>query len=105
MIGTHNDGTHDYGYDCSMPREITFDGVHVDDSNHPENYQGMYILGDPGGGDPANSPFPYARCEKVIIRGLTTASGMEPRISPNAQLEQNVILVEEESSPNRTPGS
>ena len=96
MIGAHNDGTHDYGYACSMPREITIDGLHVDDSNHPENYQGMYLLGDPGGSDPADSPFPYARCEKVTIRGLTTASGMAPRISPNAQLAQDVVFVEEE---------
>ena len=62
--------------------QITIDGLHVDDSNPPENYQGMYLLGDPGGGDPTDSPFPYARCEKVIIHGLTTASGVAPRISP-----------------------
>lgn len=94
MFSVRNDGKHDFGYPCSMPREITIDGLYVDDSNHPEHYQGMYLFTDPGG-DPADSPFPYARCEKVKIQGLTTASGKTPRISPNAQVEKSVVVVNE----------
>ena len=85
MFSVRNDGKHDFGYPCFMPREITIDGLYVDDSNHPEDYQGMYLFCDPGGSDPADSPFPYALCQKVKILGLTTASGKKPRISPNAQ--------------------
>ncbi len=99
MIGTRNDGTHDFGYPCFMPREITIDGLFVDDSNHPENYQGMYFFSDPDagydrGGDvkPADRPFPYAPCRKVRVRGLTTASGKKPRVSANSQIEKSIVI-------------
>jgi len=103
MIYVRNDGMHDFGYTCFMPREITIDGLYVDDSNHPEDYQGMYFFSDPDGNndrgddiEPADRPFPYARCQKVRVRGLTTASGKKPRVSPNAQIEKSIILIEED---------
>jgi hypothetical protein len=92
MISARNDGMHDFGYPCFMPREVTIDGLYVDDSNHPENYQGMYLFCDPGGSNPADRPFPYTWCQKVTVRGLTTASQMKPRVSPNAQAEKAIIL-------------
>jgi hypothetical protein len=98
MFRVGNDGTHDFGYDCHMPREITIDGLYVDDSNHPEGYQGMFFFSNPGGGDPADSPFPYGRCQKLTVRGLTTASGKKPRVSPNAEVESRVAVVEEPTS-------
>ncbi len=95
MFHVGNDGAHDFGYACSMPREITIDGLAVDDSNHPQDYAGLFFLSDPGGKDPADSDFPYARCEKLTIRGLTTASGLKPRLSSNAQVARSVALVEQ----------
>ncbi len=97
MFFVGNDGTHGFGYPCFMPREITIDGLYVDDSNHPEGYQGMYVFSNPGGSDPADSPFPYRRCQKVTVWGLTTASGKKPRVSRNAQVEKSVVLIEEPS--------
>jgi hypothetical protein len=99
MIQSQNDGMHDFGYPCFMPREITIDGLFVDDANHPQNYQGMYFFSDPFGGKdqpPAQRPFPYAPCQKLRVRGLTTASGKKPRVSPNAQIEKSVVLIEED---------
>lgn len=93
MISAHNDGTHDFGYPCCMPGEVTIDGLFVDDSNHPENYQGMFLFSDPGGRQGADAPFPYAICRQVTIRRLTTASGKKPRISPNAWLAESVVVV------------
>ena len=98
MFYVGNDGTHDFGHPCFMPREITIDGLFVDDSNHPENYRGIYLFSDPGGRDPEDSPFPYERCQKVTIRGLTTASGEKTRVSRNAQVAKSVALVEEPAS-------
>lgn len=94
MIGARNDGMHDFGYACFMPREVTVDGLHVDDSNHPEDYQGMYLFCDPGGAGPAERPFPYTWSRKVTVRGLTTSSGKKPRVSPNAQFEKGIVVVE-----------
>ena len=103
MIGVRNDGMHDFGYPCFMPREITIDGLFVDDKNHPEDYQGMYFFTNPdnnhAGGEaimPAEErPFPYARCEKVRVQGLSTASGKKPRVSSNAEIKKGTIVVEE----------
>jgi len=99
MIYTRNDGMHDFGYTCFMPREVTIDGLYVDDSNHPEDYQGMYLFSDPDGGKnikPEDRPFPYTLCRRVKIRALTTASGKKPRVSPNAQIKKSLILIEED---------
>ena len=98
MFHVGNDGTHDFGYDCYMPREITIDGLCVDDSNHPDDYQGMFFFSNPGGSDPTDSAFPYTRCQKLTVRGLTTASRKKPRVSPNAQVANSVVLVEEPPS-------
>jgi hypothetical protein len=98
MFHVGNDGTHDFGYACYMPREITIDGLYVDDANHPGDYQGMFFFSNPGGSDPTDSAFPYTRCQKLTVRGLTTASGRKPRVSPNAQVEKSVAFVEEPPS-------
>ena len=63
MFGVRNDGTHDFGYPCFMPREITIDGLYIDDSKHPKGYEGLYLFSNPGGRAPEDSPFPYARCK------------------------------------------
>lgn len=103
LFGVRNDGMHDFGYPCSMPREITIDGLFVDDSNHPEGYEGLYLFTDPdamSAGDgavdmAAERPFPYARCQRVILRGLTTASGRRPRVSPNEELARSIAVIEQ----------
>lgn len=109
MIGARNDGMHDFGYPCSMPRQITIDGLFVDDSgalslsNHPADYQGMYLFTDPDdthavGQDIAlatERPFPYEWCKKVQVRGLSTASGKKPQLSPNAAFQKSTVVVEE----------
>ena len=97
MIYTRNDGMHDFGYRCFMPRRITIEGLFVDDSNHPEDYQGLYFFSDPDGGKDikqAKRPFPYKRCQTLRVQGLTTASGKRPRVSPSADIEKNVIFID-----------
>ena len=98
MFGVRNDGTHDFGYPCFMPREITIDGLYIDDSKHPKGYEGPYLFSNPGGRAQEDSPFPYAQCKTVTIRGLTTASGKKPRISSNEQIEKSVVVIEEPPS-------
>ena len=102
MIGVVNDGLHDYGYPCFMPREIIIDGLFVDDTNHPEDYQGMYFFSDPDGmrdgiedlPPAAERPFPLEPCQTVRVRELTTASGKKPRLSPNAEMARSTVVIE-----------
>jgi hypothetical protein len=101
LINVRNDGMHDFGYPCTMPHTITIDGLAVDDSNHPADYTGLYLFTDPDVMNPgdnvlplaAERPFSYQRSEKITVRGLSTASGKEPQVSPNANL-QNEIAIE-----------
>ena len=106
MIGVSNDGMHDFGYPCSMPREITVDGLEVDDSNHPDDYQGMYFFTDPDDvhfgvedtAPAAERPYPYEPCRKVTVRGLKTACGMKPRLSPTGRMDAHTVVTDEDSN-------
>jgi len=83
LIGGGNDGTHDFGYPCYMPSEITIDGLFVDDSKHPDGYQGFYFFNHPKPpreGLPEERPFPYQPVRKITIRNLRTASGKQPSL-------------------------
>ena len=107
MIRAQNDGTHDFGYPCFMPREIVVDGLFVDDRNHPDGYEGMYFFADPFAADrtardgaaaaagPWDRPFPYEPCRTVRVRNLRTASGKKPRLCPGGELEKYTTVVEE----------
>ena len=103
MIGVSNDGMHDFGYPCSMPRDVTIDGLVVEDSNVPDDYDGLYLFTDPDAGAPGvepvelgdERPFAYARCQEVRIRDLTMVSGKRWRVSPNAELEGSIVVIEE----------
>jgi hypothetical protein len=102
LINVSNDGMHDFGYPCSMPTEVTIDGLFVDDTNHPEDYQGMYFFTDPDGMNDGveditpttTRPFPYEACQKVTVRGLTTASGKKPRLSPSEKINASTVVIE-----------
>ncbi len=101
MIGVNNDGMHDFGYPCSMPRQITVDGLYVDDRNTPPDYDGLFLMADPDGRHtdadaaalPEPRPFPYQPCRKITVRGLETASGKQPRLSPNPDLSAHTVVV------------
>ena len=96
LLAASNDGQHDFGYPCFMPREITIDGLVIDDSHHLKDYAGTYLFTDPDGGKAgtATRPFPYRPTEQVTIRHLTTASGLKPRLSPNAEFAARVRVIE-----------
>ncbi len=97
LMQASNDGEHDFGYPCSMPREIVIDGLEIDDRNHPEkNYKGPWLFSDPGGSGDLNAeaaPFPYVLTEKVSIKNLKIASKKKLRISPNQRVEKHVKVI------------
>ncbi len=100
MINAHNDGMHDFGYPCFMPATITVDGLDVDDRNHREDYQGFFLFsnydafnGNPNDMPPDERPAPYTLCDCVKLNNLTTASGIEPQVSPNNELCRHVKIL------------
>jgi hypothetical protein len=92
LFGMRNDGTHDFGYPCYMPREIEIDGLFVDDAKHPKGYKGVAFFGDPIGGPRKERPFPYALTKTLKVRGLKTATGLPPRVATNPELAKAVAL-------------
>ena len=86
LISGSYSGQHDFGYTCYMPERITIENLHIDDSNHPENYQGPTIFTNFNPkmtDDSYQEQFPYIRTREVILRNVTTSSSKELRISDN----------------------
>ncbi len=86
LIGGFNSGQHDFGYTCYMPERITIETLHIDDSNHPEDYQGPAIFSNINPqmtDDTYQEKYPYVRTREVILRNVTTTSGKDLRLSDN----------------------
>jgi len=95
LIGGSNDGQHDFGYTCYMPERITIDGLHIDDSRHPEGYRGPTIFADfnPRFTDATHKEkYPYIRTREVILNGVSTASGKPLRTSKNPFMFKDVLV-------------
>jgi hypothetical protein len=93
LIGGSNSGQHNFGYTCYMPERITIENLYIDDSNHPEDYQGAAIFANFNSQIVDSSyqeKFPYVRTREVIIRNVTTASGKALRVSDNPFMFKDV---------------
>jgi hypothetical protein len=98
LIGGSNSGQHDFGYTCYMPEKITIENLKIDDSNHPENYQGPAIFGNfnPKMTDESYvENFPYVLTKEVILKNVTTASGKDLRLSDNPFMFKDVKVITE----------
>lgn len=95
LINGSYSGQHDFGYTCYMPEYITIENLHIDDSNHPENYQGPAIFANfnPKMTDDSYiEEFPYVKTREVSLKNVTTASGRELRVSDNPFMFKDVRI-------------
>lgn len=86
LISGSYSGQHDFGYTCYMPERIIIENLHIEDSNHPEDYQGPAIFTNFNSkmiDDSYEEQFPYVKTKKVILKNVTTASGKSLRVSDN----------------------
>ena len=84
LIGGSYSGQHDFGYTCYMPAVITIENLTIDDSHHPEDYQGPAIFANfnPKMTDVSyQEQFPYVKTNEVILKNVTTTSGKALRLS------------------------
>jgi hypothetical protein len=96
LISGSYSGQHDFGYTCYMPERITFENLHIDDSNHSEDYQGPAIFSDfnPDRTDDSYvEKFPYMITREVILKNVSTTSGQEIRTSNNPFMFRDVKLI------------
>jgi hypothetical protein len=104
MFGAENDGRHDFGYPCSMPRVIRIEGLFVDDSKHGANYNGITLFSDPLGVSPAKRSFAYRLTEKLEVSGLKVASGLPVRICENPAVARAISVVSKSESAGSVKG-
>jgi len=93
LISGYNTGQHDFGYTCFMPETITIENLHIDDSNHPADYQGPAVFGNFNpemNDDSYREQFPYVKTKEVILKNVTTSSGKELRVSDNEVMFKGV---------------
>ncbi|WP_428658684.1 hypothetical protein [Runella sp.] len=93
LISGSYSGQHDFGYTCYMPERITIENLRIDDSRHPENYQGPAIFSNFNSemtNDSYREKFPYVKTKEVILRNITTVSGKALRISDNPFMFRDV---------------
>jgi len=98
LIGGSNSGQHDFGYTCYMPERITIENLHIDDSRHPEDYQGPAIFSNfnPQMTDESyQEKYPYVKTREVILKNVSTASGKDLRLSDNPFLFKDVKVIRE----------
>jgi len=98
LINGSYSGQHDFGYTCYMPERITIENLHIDDSNHPEDYKGPAIFANfnPKMTDDSYvEKYPYVKTKKVVLKNVTTASGKELRLSNNLFMFKDVKVVKE----------
>lgn len=89
-------GQHDFGYTCYMPEKITFENLVIDDSNHPDDYEGPTIFSNFNPemtDDSYQEKYPYVLTNYVILKNITTASGKDLRISSNPYMFRKVEVI------------
>ena len=93
LIGGSNPGDHDFGYTCYMPQKIIIENLRIDDSTHPENYEGPVLFANFNPqmtSETYQEKFTYVRTEEVILKNVTTASGKPINISDNKIMFKDV---------------
>lgn len=96
LISGFYSGQHDFGYTCYMPQKIIIENLQIDDSNHPEGYQGPAIFADFNPqmtNEKYVEEFPYIITRKVILKNVTTASGKPLRVSDNKFMFRDVEVI------------
>jgi hypothetical protein len=103
FVNGHNEGDFDYGFTCYMPRNITIDGLYVDDSamQNEENYRGVYMLANitPENKDDSFSyAYPYHVTQRLSVRNFRSATGKKWNLSPNPYMYRGVLVEEDGES-------
>ncbi|QGY43785.1 hypothetical protein GM418_08970 [Maribellus comscasis] len=93
LISGSYSGQHDFGYTCYMPERIVIENLHIDDSNHPQDYKGPAIFANFNSemtNDSYVEKFPYVKTKEVILKNVTTVSGKALRLSDNLFMFKDV---------------
>ncbi len=96
LISGSYSGQHNFGYTSYMPEKITIENLQIDDSNHPEDYNGPVIFTNFNSKNTNASyqeKYPYVLSKKVILKDVTTKSGKEIRLSENSFMFNEIKVI------------
>ncbi|MBP5210099.1 MAG: hypothetical protein J6125_04475 [Clostridia bacterium] len=91
VVSGNNDGTHDFGYECTMPQQITIDGLTIHDD--APVIESIAFLGDYADRHTGDRPYPYGTPSVLSIRGVSTDSGRivevcrKPELYPDTEIK------------------
>jgi hypothetical protein len=93
LLAGKNNGQHNYGHPSQMPETITIEGLKIEDKEHPDDYQGSFVLGNfnPGYKDASFVEIvPYAKPRKITTKHVTVSSGKSLGLSQNPVMFRDV---------------
>lgn len=96
LIGGSNSGLHNFGYECMMPHTITISNLTIDDSAHPNNYNGPVIFANFNSqmkDESYKQTFPYKTTGKVILQDVVVKSGKPLNLSVNDYMFKEVSII------------
>jgi len=100
LVRGWNSGKHDFGYPCSMPCKVTFDGLNIDDSAVGRG--GVYLFSDfvgDGRDRGEAAPNKYKLTEKAVLTNVETTSAREVHVSPNPELFKDLVVERTSATP------
>jgi hypothetical protein len=89
MFSMQNDGTHDFGYACFMPKTIKIENLTVEE---PKGSGDVFLLDDAIGKSKGEKAFPYSLTEAIQIKNFKSNSGKPPKISKNPEMAKAIKL-------------
>ncbi len=95
IINPWNQGEHDFGYTCCMPKTITIDGFKVSDElSTSENGVNAAILGNYIREYSPDKPYAYITSEKVTVKNFNTEGNVKYCITTNPQAYEKTSVEE-----------
>jgi len=86
ILAASQNEDHDFGYACSMPHNIVFENILVDDSQAAEDFQGVFLFSDYNPlvtDQEIKSTHPYQLPSSLAVRNVRTVSGREVGLCNN----------------------
>lgn len=97
VIGSLNDGDHDYGYPCYMGRNIVIDGLRIINGKNTPKENTQITLFARCDGALSDRSYPYILPQTVTYGGITFENGAEFRISPSPENFARVKITKKEN--------
>lgn len=92
ILSGYNPGTHDFGYECKLPRSIVIDGLTVESGNAKADDVPV-IFSSFGRDVSVPGLLPYDVPEKVVMRHVKVAGDKQFQLSTNPEMFRSVELI------------